>query len=81
MIRYINTKFNSIIELLEYYNYICEYNSYKKYKDKLDGKQFDFKQIEENYRKAIEKYKPLLPAKNKKELNSIFNMYPMSRTL
>ncbi|HOJ44634.1 MAG TPA: hypothetical protein PK340_01165 [Bacilli bacterium] len=44
-------------ELINEYNYIAEYNVYKRYKDKLNGVQFDFDQIENNHELAKEKYR------------------------
>jgi len=51
-------------DLLNEYNFIVEYDIYKKYKD-LDGKAFSMNQIEENYQKAKGKYKKYSSLSNK----------------
>ena len=61
------------IELMKEYNYICEYRIYKKYKEQLDHKQFDFIQIDENFRKAkikLKAYSKLNSNEFKELLNS-----------
>jgi len=60
-------------DLLNEYNYIVEYNIYKRYEKELDGKAFDFKQIQENYELTKAKYKDhvnLTPGKFKKLIGS-----------
>ncbi len=42
--------------LLKGFNFLCEYNLYKKYKN-LDGKYFDFSQIKKNYQDYIKDFK------------------------
>jgi len=61
-------------ELINEYNYIAEYNVYKRYKDKLDGVQFDFSQIEKNHEFAKEKYR-----KNSNLSSSEFNKLIQSK--
>lgn len=58
-------------ELLESYNYLCEYNSYKRYKDVLDGKQFDFNQIETNFKNTKNKYREMMNDKSSNEFNHL----------
>lgn len=60
-------------ELINNYNYIVEYNIYKKYKDSLDKKEFDFNQIENNFKKAKLLYRNELSDMNSKEFKNILN--------
>lgn len=60
-------------ELINNYNYIVEYNIYKKYKDPLDKKEFDFNQIENNFKEAKLLYRDELKDMNNKEFKNILN--------
>ena len=44
-------------ELINKYCYLAEFGIYKKYKDELDGKQFDFEQIENNFKETKNIYR------------------------
>lgn len=44
-------------ELINKYCYLADYSIYRKYKDELDGIQFDFEQIEENFKKTKNIYR------------------------
>ena len=61
---------DTCFDLLMDYNYVIEYNMYKKY-EQLDGRLFYFAQIKENYERVIVKYKDTIEYRNNKELREI----------
>ena len=60
-------------ELINNYNYIIEFNTYRKYKDVLEGKQFYFDQMRENFSKAKEIYRDALDNINSEEFRRLIN--------
>lgn len=60
-------------ELIKYYAYIIEYNTYRKYKNILDGKQFYFEQIKNNFSTAKDVYRKALDDINCEEFRKLIN--------
>ena len=58
-------------ELIKYYNFIVEYNIYRKYKNVLEGKQFNFEQIENNYKEARNVYRKKMAGISHKEFTRL----------
>lgn len=60
-------------KLINNYNYITEYNMYKKYKKTLNKRQFDFDQIENNFKDAKQIYRDALNDINSSEFKKLLN--------
>ena len=60
-------------ELINNFNYIAEYNMYKKYKPRLNKRQFDFDQIENNFKNAKSLYRESLNDINSLEFKKLLN--------
>lgn len=60
-------------ELINNYNYIVEYSTYRKYKSILEGKQFLFEQIKNNFTDAKSIYRKALDDINSDEFKKLVN--------
>lgn len=60
-------------ELINSYNYIAEYNIYKRYKSVLDKKEFNFEEIENNFKNTKSMYREVLNDINSSKFKDLLN--------